>query len=65
LGPSGSEYHTLKRFCRTNHPFSVGVDESIRQDIEEIRRWSFLPAKAQVVGYALDIETGAMREVVS
>ncbi|KAH8749733.1 carbonic anhydrase [Diaporthe sp. PMI_573] len=43
----------------------VGVDESIRQDVEEIRRWSFLPAEAQIVGYALDIETGAMREVVS
>ncbi|KAH7232883.1 carbonic anhydrase [Fusarium tricinctum] len=43
----------------------VGVDESIRQDVEEIRRWSFLPAKAQVVGYSLDIETGTMREVVS
>ncbi|KIL88437.1 hypothetical protein FAVG1_08517 [Fusarium avenaceum] len=43
----------------------VGIDESIRQDIEEIRRWSFLPAKAEVVGYSLDIETGAMKEVVS
>ncbi|CAJ0544067.1 Ff.00g040660.m01.CDS01 [Fusarium sp. VM40] len=43
----------------------VGVDESIRQDMEEIRRWPFLPAKAEVVGYALDIETGAMRKVVS
>ncbi|KAH7183927.1 carbonic anhydrase, partial [Fusarium oxysporum] len=43
----------------------VGVDESVRQDVEEIRRWSFLPAETQVVGYALDIETGVMREVAS
>ncbi|KAL6922434.1 hypothetical protein FSST1_006460 [Fusarium sambucinum] len=43
----------------------IGIDESIRQDVQEIRKWSFLPKKAQVVGYALDIETGAMREVVS
>ncbi|KAH7002952.1 carbonic anhydrase [Fusarium venenatum] len=43
----------------------VGIDDSIRQDVQEIRKWSFLPEKAQVVGYALDIETGAMREVVS
>ncbi|CZS83252.1 unnamed protein product [Fusarium graminearum] len=40
----------------------IGIDESIRHDVEEIRKWAFLPAKAQVVGYALDIETGSMRE---
>ncbi|KAI7766403.1 hypothetical protein LZL87_013673 [Fusarium oxysporum] len=43
----------------------LGRDESIRQDIEEIKRWPFLPAETQIVGYALDIETGAMKEVVS
>ncbi|KAH7230767.1 carbonic anhydrase [Fusarium solani] len=42
----------------------VGLDESIRQDVEEIRQWPFLPAEARVVGYALDIETGVVREVV-
>ncbi|KAH7129475.1 carbonic anhydrase [Dactylonectria estremocensis] len=41
----------------------VGLDESIRQDVEEIRQWPFLQAEAQVVGYALDIETGVIREV--
>ncbi|UZP40415.1 hypothetical protein NXS19_008231 [Fusarium pseudograminearum] len=43
----------------------IGIDESIRHDVEEIRKWAFLPAKARVVGYALDIETGSMREVTS
>ncbi|KAF5671422.1 carbonic anhydrase [Fusarium heterosporum] len=43
----------------------IGVDESVRHDVEEIRGWSFLPVETQVVGYALDIETGIMREVAS
>ncbi|KAM6519202.1 hypothetical protein FALCPG4_012849 [Fusarium falciforme] len=43
---------------------AVGLDESIRQDVEEIKKWPFLPTEAQVVGYALDIETGVIRQVV-
>ncbi|KAF5583012.1 beta-carbonic anhydrase cab [Fusarium subglutinans] len=41
----------------------IGLDESIRQDMEELKRWPFLPAETQIVGYALDLETGTMREV--
>ncbi|KAH7118516.1 carbonic anhydrase [Dactylonectria macrodidyma] len=43
----------------------IGLDESIRQDVEEIRKWPFLPAETQIVGCALDIETGAVRTVVT
>ncbi|KAL2856709.1 carbonic anhydrase [Aspergillus pseudodeflectus] len=42
----------------------VGLDESIRQDVGVIRNWPFLRAEALVIGYALDIETGALRSVV-
>ncbi|KAF5539127.1 carbonic anhydrase [Fusarium mexicanum] len=41
----------------------IGLDESIRQDMEELKRWPFSPEETQIVGYALDLETGTMKEV--
>ncbi|KAB8234325.1 beta-class carbonic anhydrase [Aspergillus alliaceus] len=43
---------------------SIGLDESIREDVEAIRQWPFLPVEAQVVGYAYELETGSLRKVV-
>jgi hypothetical protein len=42
----------------------LGLDESIRQDVDTIKAWPFLPAQAKVVGYAFEVETGRVREVV-
>ncbi|KAI9172721.1 Carbon disulfide hydrolase [Paramyrothecium foliicola] len=42
---------------------SIGLEESIRHDVEEIRSWPFLATETRVVGYALDLETGALRQV--
>ncbi|KAH7379053.1 carbonic anhydrase [Cadophora sp. MPI-SDFR-AT-0126] len=42
----------------------IGLDESIRQDVETIKNWAFLPQEAKVLGYAFDIETGIVREVI-
>ncbi|KAH7420211.1 carbonic anhydrase, partial [Cadophora sp. MPI-SDFR-AT-0126] len=41
----------------------IGLDESIRQDVETIKTWPFLPQQARVLGYAFEIETGIVREV--
>ncbi|UPK94703.1 hypothetical protein LCI18_005638 [Fusarium solani-melongenae] len=41
---------------------TIGLDESIRQDVEEIKKWPFLGTRVQVIGYALDIDTGAVRQ---
>jgi hypothetical protein len=43
---------------------SLGLDESIRQDVAAIKAWPFLPAHATVVGYAFEVETGRVKEVV-
>lgn len=43
---------------------SLGLDESIRQDVAAIKAWPFLPTQAKVVGYAFEVETGRVREVV-
>lgn len=43
---------------------SIGLDESIREDVALIKDWQFLPQGARVVGYAYHVETGALREVV-
>lgn len=43
---------------------SSGLDESIRQDVAALKAWSFLPPQAKVVGYAFEVETGRVREVV-
>ena len=43
---------------------SVGLEESIRQDVAAIREWPFLPEYTKVVGYAFEVETGRVREVV-
>lgn len=43
---------------------SLGLDESIRQDVATIKAWHFLPAQTKVVGYAFEVETGRVREVV-
>ena len=42
---------------------SIGLDESLRQDVQLIRSWHFLPKNCRVVGYAYDVETGLVREV--
>ena len=43
---------------------SLGLEESIRQDVDAIKAWPFLPAQAKVVGYAFEVENGRVREVV-
>ena len=42
---------------------SLGLNESIRQDVAAIKAWPFLPAQATVVGYAFEVETGRVKEV--
>ena len=43
---------------------SIGLEESVRQDVGAIRAWPFLPEYAKVVGYAFEVESGRVREVV-
>lgn len=43
---------------------SLGLEESIRQDVATIKAWPFLPTQTKVVGYAFEVETGRVREVV-
>lgn len=43
--------------------FSIGLDESIRQDVEFIKKAPFLRKDVLVLGYALDIDTGLLRKV--
>lgn len=42
----------------------IGLENCIREDVERIKAWPFLPNFAKVVGYALDDETGELRQVV-
>ncbi|KAH6661955.1 carbonic anhydrase, partial [Plectosphaerella plurivora] len=42
--------------------FNESLDESIREDVTILQNWAFR-STTQVVGYALDIETGVMRRV--
>ena len=40
---------------------SIGLDQSVRDDVALMRKWPFLPAGAHVVGYVFDIVTGSLR----
>lgn len=44
--------------------YSIGLDESIRQDCAEIKAAPFLRKDLLVVGFAYDVATGLLREVV-
>jgi carbonic anhydrase len=44
---------------------SIGLDESVRRDVAEIKNAPFFRKDLLVVGYALDIDTGLLREVVN
>jgi hypothetical protein len=43
---------------------SIGVDDSIRHDVELIKQSPFLKKDLHVVGYVLDVDSGLLREVV-
>jgi len=40
------------------------IDQNITDQVLRIRENPFLPTQVQVRGYAYDVETGALREVV-
>jgi carbonic anhydrase len=42
----------------------LGLEESVRVDVQAVREWAFLPKEAKVVGYVFEVETGKVREVV-
>ena len=42
---------------------SIGLEESIRQDVEFIKKAPFMRQDLHVVGYAYDIETGLLTQV--
>lgn len=44
--------------------YSIGIDESIRRDVADIKKAPFLRKDMLVLGYALDLDTGLVREVV-
>jgi carbonic anhydrase len=43
---------------------SIGVDESVRQDVALVKQAPFLKKDLYVVGYVLDVDSGLLREVV-
>lgn len=43
---------------------SIGLDNSIREDVGFIKNAPFLRKDVLVLGYALDMETGLLRQVV-
>ena len=43
---------------------SIGMDQSIRNDVAAIQAWPFVPKGMVVAGYEFDIKTGKLREVV-
>jgi carbonic anhydrase len=47
----------------TFHAFS-DIDQNITEQVSRIRKDPFLPKQIQVRGYAYDVSTGALREVV-
>lgn len=47
----------------TDDHISIGLDESIRVDVENIRSWRFLEKDTRVLGYAYEVETGRLRRV--
>jgi carbonic anhydrase len=42
----------------------VGLEESVKVDVQAVREWVFLPKEAKVVGYMFEVETGRVREVI-
>lgn len=48
--------------------YSIGLDKSITDDVSAVKTWikdwKFVPAETPVTGYAFDIKTGLLREVV-
>ncbi|KAF1962493.1 carbonic anhydrase [Byssothecium circinans] len=42
----------------------LGLEGSIREDVEKVKGWAFLPKFAEVKGYAFITETGELKEVV-
>lgn len=42
---------------------SIGLEQSVREDVSLMRRWPFLPAGAPVLGYVYDIQTGTLGQV--
>ena len=42
---------------------SIGLHESIVQDVDEIKRWHFLPKETEVRGYLYSIEDGSLEQV--
>lgn len=45
-------------------PSSIGMDQSIKDDVAKLKAWKFLPKGAAVAGYVIDIKTGQLRNVV-
>ncbi|EGY14637.1 uncharacterized protein VDAG_05801 [Verticillium dahliae VdLs.17] len=61
----GSESEPLPTRTRSNMRFGTffSIDESLRQDVAESKIGTFWP-RTQIVGYAVDIVTGEIHEVV-
>ena len=53
----GSHNDTL-----THH--SIGLEQSIRDDVALLKEWPFLPDGATVAGYAFDIQLGTLEQIV-
>lgn len=46
------------------HICSVGLEQSVRNDVALMKKWPFLPEGIPVVGYTVDIQTGALTKIV-
>ena len=64
LEPSESRFRSLLKQTTVLTVCSIGLEESIRQDVGAIKAWPFLPEYTKVVGYAYEVESGRVREVV-
>jgi len=42
---------------------SIGLEQSIKEDVEKIKAWPFLTKDAKVLGFAYELETGRVRQV--
>ncbi|KAH7354498.1 hypothetical protein B0T11DRAFT_288751 [Plectosphaerella cucumerina] len=58
--PAHADSIQSKSFGTFQH---IGLDESIREDVALLREWAFRSPGTRVIGVALDIETGVIRQV--
>jgi len=42
---------------------SIGLEQSIKDDVERIKAWEFLEKDTNVLGFAYETETGRVRPV--